>query len=406
MTDKITLTEENTKVVQKPVIYNGQTQKIPIWILLGKDTVLRRGRDYELDTELEGKWAAEYQATVRGTGDYTGSIIVKGVILLPESPLITESIYRGYLLGQEVRRGPIVYSDYGDFSSINLDLEELPHPSYSDLVNEYERKHTPTEDPTVTVSVYSHHIGMGSHQDAMSPAVSSRVEMSDEVFRAALSSGAVHSYKAQQYAAALCEKYVQYGADMFYDPNILYQASMEWCDAVLAEYSDDPKRWNEELTILERKRASATIAGLELFRDSRMLKIDTVGNSVIFILNLEDEWEISSFTPALNHAEFRNTPYMIHSDENIMIPDEEIHTHFSFYTYNNTYSEDKAFLLTSAPLAKFILTPDPRYSQQEKLHALISVSSQEEFDAFCTEQRSAGRLDDGDITMMVVSVEL
>lgn len=387
MTEKITLTEENTKVVQKPVIYNGQTQKIPIWIVFGRDTVLRKGVDYELDSELEGKWAAEYTVTLRGIGDYTGSFVVKGVILLPESPLVTESMYCASLFNPG-------YS------------ERLPYPSYSDLVEEYERKHSPQKYPKVTVAVFSHKSELYQGQDATWPESYCTLEMKDEVFRASLATGAVHSYKAQRYAAGLAKKYAENGADIFYEPNLLYQVSMEWCESLLAECSGDQKKWDEELRILERRVASSTIAGLELCRDSRIFKIDAVGNSVVFILTLKDEWEISSYVPKLNHADFKDVPYMIHSHENIMIPDEEIQCHFSLYAADYVYSEDKAFLLTSAPLAKFILTPDKRYSRQDKLNDLIAISSQEEFDAFCSEQQKAGRMDDEQITMMVVSVEL
>lgn len=405
MSEKIVLTEENTKVVQKPVIYNGQTQEIPIWILLGEDTVLSEGIDYELDSEFEGKWAAEYSVTVRGIGEYTGAFTAKGVILLPESPLITESVYRAYLLRGQPSRAPAKYIDYDDSGYVNLELLSLPHPSYEDLVEEYERKHAPPEYPTVTVSVFSHQSELCPKLNAVSPEASCRVELKDEAFRAVLASGAAYSYQPQLYAAALVKKFAQYGADIFYEPNDLYQASMDWCDAVLSECVDDPKKWEEELSILSRKRASATIAGLEFFRDSRMVKIDAVGNSVVFILTLKDDWEISAYTPSLTHADFRNTPYMIHSDENIMVPDEEVHSYFSLHASDCTCSEDKAFLLTSAPLAKFILTPDSHYAQQEKLNNLIMISSPEEFSAFCVEQQRAGRLDNGDITMMVVSVE-
>lgn len=404
-TKKIVLTEKNTKVVQMPVIYNGQTQKIPIWILLDDDTVLSEGTDYELDSVLEGKWAAEYMVTVRGIGDYTGSFVAKGVILLPESPLITESVYREYLLGSRTRRAPIKFINYANSDYANFDNLGLPHPTYGDLVEEYERKHAPPQHPTVTVSVYSHQSSLHPCMDATCPERSCRVEMKDEVFRVALATGAVHSHKAQQYAAALVQKYVQSGADIFYDPNIQYQTAMEWCDTLLAECGDDPKKWNEELAILERRKASSTIAGLELFRDSHLLKIDTVGNSVVFILTLEEEWKINSFIPKLTSSEFKHTPYMLHSDTNIMIPEDKIQSYFSLYAKENTYSEDTAFLLASAPLAKFLLTPDSWYQQQDKLNDLIAISSQEGFDAFCTEQQSAGRLDDENITMMIVSVE-
>ena len=386
MTEKITLTEENTKVVQKPVIYNGQTQKIPIWIIYGRDTVLRKGVDYELDSELEGKWAAEYQVTLHGIGDYAGSFLVKGVILLPESPLVTESVYCASL-----------------FTEGNRD--RLPYPSYSDLVEEYERKHSPQKSPRVTVSVFTHKSELYQSQDATWPESSCTLEMNDEVFRAVLATGAVHSYKAQQYAAALARKYAEHGADIFYEPNLQYQVSMGWCDSALAECSGDQKKWDEELRILERRVASSTITGLELFRNSRTFKIDAVGNSVIFILTLKDDWEISSYVPKLNPADFKDVPYMIHSHENIMIPDEEIQCHFSIYAADYAYSPDKAFILTSAPLAKFILTPDKHYSRQEKLNDLITISSPEEFDTFCAEQQKAGRMDDGQITMMIVNAE-
>lgn len=414
MTNRV-LSDDNAYFTRSVVVYDGTEKKIRIQVvyyrksLWIRDTmvsdVLTEGEDYVLEGTLSATAPGMYNGTIRGVGKYSGELPFEWELLSRDDPRILESPYAPYFLGEKRKEE---LQSVG-LNPLNMDWEEsCSLPNYDKLISDYEKSKMPRKKLMVHYSVFHMRATSHSYQDSFYPREACCIDLEEaEIFRAAVSDGVTSSYMSKVYADLVTERFCKSGKEFLHTTE-LSEIGQEWKDIVIQDakdtYPNNPSMVKQELKLLRHKRASATLAGLELRPKSRSAIITTVGDSVVFEI-MQDEEEgtiLLNHTPNISWKEFTNRPNQLHSDD-LLCPDEYIDTRFSMFS--SLISENQIyFMICSDALAQYILSPQEDLDSN-KFEELLAIKDNEEFEAYCKKQKEAGKLHDDDYTMCLIWVE-
>lgn len=414
MSEKITLIKgENVSITQEVLMYDGKEKQPGItvhyfrpsaWVpdqvvsgILHKDSNWTEG-DYVLEGELCGVEPGVYHAVIRGIRKYDGEIPVEWEIFSRDDPRITENPFAEYFLGRKSKRE----LEHFGFDPLNMDETYTSLlPTYEKVLRYYEERQKQKIPLTGHYSVFSMKSDMHSYQDSYYPLdVNSFEVKEDRVIRFAVADGVTNSYRSKPYADLVTGQFCLSGSAVFLKEELPIIGE-EWKSFILRDaeetYPNNPLMLRKEKKLLQHKRASATLAGLEL-DGKREMTITTVGDSVVFeIAVTEDGPRIMHHTPPLTSDEFTNRPEQIHSDDEAC-PDEYIKTR------RGTFERGSIFLLATDALAQFILTPEEEEGVN-KVADLLAIKNNCEFEEYCAGQKAAGKLHDDDYTMIVVRIK-
>lgn len=416
MSEKIKLIlGENVHINRNVLVYDGKEKRLDVHVYhyrkslwLPKNTVssfLQEEREHshtEGDYILEGDVCAtepgKYTAVLRGIRRYECEIPLEWEIFSRDDPRITENPYADYFLGKKNK-----YDLYtSDFHPLNMD--EVSHcdlPTYEQVISHYQKEHEPKTSMSINCSVFSMKCGYHEYQDSAHPRESCSFELKEEdSVRFAVADGVTNSYRSKPYADLVTEQFSLQGAKFLWNGS-LSSVGKKWADFLLQDaketYPNNPLMLRKELKLLQHKRASSTLAGLELLGKTKSAHITTVGDSVVFAFeDTKDGVRIISHTPPLNFREFTNRPEQLHSD------DETCPAHY-IKTSVTLFDRGSLFLLATDALAQFILTPDEDFSS-DKLTDLLAIKDNNAFEEYCSKQKAAGKLKEDDYTLIVVRV--
>lgn len=414
MTTRV-LGDDNSYFTRSVVVYDGTEKEIRIQVvyyrksLWIRDTmvsdVLTEGEDYVLEGTLSATAPGMYNGTIRGVGKYSGELPFEWELLSRDDPRILESPYAPYFLGEKRKEE---LQSIG-LNPLNMDWEEsCSLPNYDKLISDYEKSKMPRKKLMVHYSVFHMRATSHSYQDSFYPREACYIDLEEaEIFRAAVSDGVTKSYMSKVYADLVTERFCKSGKE-FLQTTELSEIGQEWKDIVIQDakdtYPNNPSMVKQELKLLRHKRASATLAGLELRPKSRSAIITTVGDSVVFEI-MQDEEEgtiLLNHTPNISWKEFTNRPNQLHSDD-LLCPDEYIDTRFSMFS--SLVSENQIyFIICSDALAQYLLSPKEDLDTN-RFDDILAINSNDEFEAYCQKQKEAGKLHDDDYTMCLIWVE-
>lgn len=412
----IQLTSENTYFTRSVVVYDGKEKQIKIklvyyresfWI---KDTTISatliEGEDYILESTTHAIEPGFYPAKITGINKYEGEFSFEWELLSRDDPRLLESPYAPYFLGEKNKWDLKV----SGFNPLNMDEEEYCRlPTYEQLNSDYEKGKQIKKKRLVHYSVFSMPSSFHPYQDAAYPRESGIFDLDgQDVFHVAVSDGVTGAYKSKIYADLLTERFCTSGRELLHNGE-LPEVGKAWMKAVLQEVIDTfpyskEEMLKEEMRILRHRRASCTLAGLELHPDSWSTICTAVGDTVIFeIMRFEDEGtQIIRHTPNLTSKEFTNRPNQLHSSD-LHCPDEYIKIGFGRIS-DIISREPTYFLIASDALAHYILST-PEDSISHVLDDLLSIKSNQDFQDYCQKQRDMGKLHDDDYTLCVIWVE-
>lgn len=416
MLKKITLTKgKNLHITRNVLVYDGTEKRLDVTLFhhrpsvwLSKQmvcSVLCEEKEYshtEGDYVLEGEFCATepgtYTAVIRGIRRYECEIPIEWEIFSRDDPRITENPYADYFLGKK-NRFELMSVDY---HPLNMDeIEVSPLPTYEMVIHYYEEKHKQEIPRMVNCSVFSMKSGFHEYQDSAYPRDSCSFELKKEdIARFAAGDGVTNSYRSKPYADLVTEQFCLSGAE-FLRTKELPNIGERWKQFILRDaeetYPNNPLMLRKEKKLLQHKRASSTLAGLELNGNTEFAFITTIGDSVVFeIIVTEQKPRILYHTPPLSFREFTNRPEQLHSDDT-SCPKEYIRTRKS------TFDRGSIFLLATDALAQFILTPDEDFSS-DKLTDLLAIKDNNAFEEYCSKQKAAGKLKEDDYTLIVVRI--
>lgn len=418
MSEKIKLVlGENVHINRNVLVYDGKEKKPTfhvyhyrksLWLpdntvsafLEEENEYSQINGDYILEGEVRATEPGKYTAVLRGVHRYECEIPLEWEIFSPDDPRITENPYADYFLGKKNK-----YELYS-FGLNPLNMDEASRcdlPTYEQVVRYYQEKHTPKIPLKVNCSIFSMKSGFHEYQDSYYPKEAfSRELKKDDTLRFAISDGVTNSYRAKPYADLVTKQFFLSGAE-FLRTKILPEIGERWKDFLLRDaketYPNNPLMLRKEMKLLQHKRASATLAGLEIDKNTKNARITTVGDSVILQLDCsEQELRIVDLTPAMSWKDFTNRPDQIHSDD-MSCPDEYIKTK------TRAFNRGSVFILATDALAQFILTPEEEQLSEDKLTDLLTIQDNDAFEEYCSKRKAEGRIQDDDYTLMIVRIE-
>lgn len=356
--------------------------------------------DYILKGEVCATEPGRYTAILQGIRKYECEIPLVWEIFSPDDPRITENPYADYFLG---RKNKYELYSFG-FSPINMDdTSRCDLPNYEQVIRYYQEKHTPKIPLRLSYSVFSMKSSFHEYQDSYYPKGAHSCELKkDDILRFAIADGVTNSYRSKPYADLVTKQFFLSGAE-FLRTKILPEIGERWKDFLLRDaketYPNNPLMLRKEMKLLQHKRASSTLAGLELDGKTKNARITTVGDSVILQLDCnEQELRIIDLTPAMSWKDFTNRPDQIHSDD-MSCPDEYIKTK------TRAFNRGSVFILATDALAQFILTPKEEQLSEDKLTDLLAIQDNDAFEEYCSKRKAEGRIQDDDYTMMIIRIE-
>lgn len=289
---------------------------------------------------------------------------------------------------------------------------ELPEsvttvPSYAELLQEWkEQEHL--KRLWISYNVFQVPCSWHESQDGVTPQRPFLHNVNGNCFRAAVSDGATKSYQAADYATILTRIFAEHGERVFHEVRLLLAAG-EWElvqeDKIKYAFPDAPEQRNVEMRYLKHCSAEATLNGVEFDLVSMTYKDSSVGDTVFFEVQRfcdaemnESQAVILSQNPSMTSADFAGCPKRLSTKtmSGHYIDEHDISTRSGALTLEHHY------LICSAALARFLLQEDADFPQGEKLACLLSFSNEDEFRAFCLEQKIYGRLEDDDITFVKI----
>lgn len=417
MTEKIKLVlGENVFVNRNVLIYDGKEKKPTfhvchyrksIWLpentvfaFLGEENEYSKiNGDYILEGQVCATEPGKYTAVLRGVHRYECEIPLEWEIFSPDDPRITENPYADYFLG---RKNKYELYSFG-LNPLNMDeASRCDLPNYEQVIRYYQEKHTPKIPLRLSYSVFSMKSSFHEYQDSYYPKGAHSCELKkDDILRFAIADGVTNSYRSKPYADLVTKQFFLSGAE-FLKTKELNETGESWKDFLLKDaketYPNNPLMLRKEMKLLQHKRASATLAGLQIEGKTKTARVTTVGDSVVFQIEYRgEEPHIANHTPAISRHEFTNRPEQLHSDDETC-PDEYIKTSKS------TFERGTVFLLATDALAQFILTPDEDLSSS-KLADLLAIRNNIEFEEYCSKQKAAEKIHDDDYTMMVIKID-
>ena len=208
------------------------------------------------------------------------------------------------------------------------------------------------------------------------------------------------AYFSKLWADILASAYVRNSKSFIETEDIQY-LSKYWRetehDVLDILYAENPAMRMLNQRKLESRGGAATLCGLELNLLKMHWKTFAIGDSCLFHLQSTGKSWSCQQHPNIASDDFGVTPELISTFH------ESTHN-WKAESASGDFKIGDQFILATDAISKWIVEEHEGYEQNEKLSDLLSITCYGEFDELITHERSLQRMDDDDVTVLVISI--